>query len=488
MDAARPATLNRHKSMYIPAPASLTPLQPPAPPFQPPPMNRRHSSMNPRRPLRSSPLAGPALSSEGVVDDEDTTPKARPSRIASTPELSSERPGSSMSLYMPRWEGSRGTTPDTSAPDIPPIPPLPAHAQPTISEAPQPSRRASLLSMKSLIRKKSKASVRSAAAPSPSSSVPPPPPGAIAAPVSETHGKKNAIGLDRARARSVTSLPERGARARAPARHNSDADVGALHTPSRATPQDSSWLTHNTYAETPRFSRLGLGSGVVMPVPAKASRRLSREPSSTSMRSVSPSGRASPPHTTPSLSLTRTRSNSSSRESVLSEPPVLHSSAASIASTGSECAPIREEAEEDEGIVIGRRSEQPESHEARRQRSRSEPRSRWGSMRSMRSLSRKAIGDATSAAPASGKRLSFLSFGPGSDNAHELVKPVPLSAKAGGPVGATAMKMEVTLPAQPVPAAPEKVAPRQPEVPKRKNTARRFMRTLSTVGRRQATI
>ncbi|KAI4521883.1 hypothetical protein K525DRAFT_200142 [Schizophyllum commune Loenen D] len=504
MDSARPAALSRHMSMYLPSSTTMTPIHAPSPAFPPQPTNRRHSSMNPRRPLRSSPLAGPALSSEGAVDDDNDTEtiRARPSRISSTPEFSQRAPSL---LYPPSRRESMRTPFNTNASDIPPVPPLPPNltqAPPSPSPTP-PSRRASILSVKSLIRKKSKVSVQSPAAPSPSSSVPKPyaMPATSSAP--DPRASKNSnLGVGRLRTRSATSLPDH-VRPRGPDRRlGSEADVTAPRprTATRA-PQDSSWLTQNTFAETPRFTRLGLGSGVVMPVPAKKARRVSRAPSSTSMREEGNGGRQSPTQSKPSLSLTR--SNSSSRESVLSilsEPPQIHSSATSIASNGSigsigsECAPIREEAEDgdtdadDEGIVIGRRPEARRENSnatARLEQQKEDERRRWNSIKSVKSLGRSRK---TSDAPQ--RRLSVLSTF-GSDDTHGgMVKPVSLGKTTGGPLAAAAVKMEVTLQTSPPTASGKASAPqhKQTEATKPKTTIRRLMRRLSTVGRRQATL
>ncbi|TFK31311.1 hypothetical protein BDQ12DRAFT_694337 [Crucibulum laeve] len=60
----------------------------------PPPFNRRHSfNPNPRRPLRSSPLAGPALGSDGsILETDEASLSCKPSRISSTSDLTSLLP------------------------------------------------------------------------------------------------------------------------------------------------------------------------------------------------------------------------------------------------------------------------------------------------------------------------------------------------------------------------------------------------------------
>ena len=69
-------------------------------------------------------------------------------------------------------------------------------------------------------------------------------------------------------------------------------------TPSRSTsePQVNSWYTANTYDVTPRFSRLGLsGSTVVMPLSPKEHRRLSKNPSLARTNSTSSTSTTTPP-------------------------------------------------------------------------------------------------------------------------------------------------------------------------------------------------
>ncbi|KAF8874862.1 hypothetical protein BD779DRAFT_1678552 [Infundibulicybe gibba] len=91
----------------------------------PSPVNRRHSANS--CPLRSSPLAGPALSSSDRADDSsESQGKFTPSRISSTPELTS--------LRTPSPPGSaQGTPPEEDRP----LPPLPEN--PPRCRAPHPS-------------------------------------------------------------------------------------------------------------------------------------------------------------------------------------------------------------------------------------------------------------------------------------------------------------------------------------------------------------
>ncbi|KAE9406601.1 hypothetical protein BT96DRAFT_222713 [Gymnopus androsaceus JB14] len=204
---------------------------------------RRHSlaPASVRRPLRSSPLAGPALSREGlVIPDENAQGRPKPSRISSTPELASM--SSDFTIY--------------SADHIPPLPsshsgivttPLKAPSAPSLHTPPPspPSRPVSRGSTKSL--------------PALTHATPVPP-----------------------------SFPR------------------ALHRNSSPAVNAESWLTANTYGETPRFSRLSM-SNVVMPMSVKEHRRKSFASVKSSPLRDSTSS--------PFKSIVRTRSGSSGASS-----------------------------------------------------------------------------------------------------------------------------------------------------------------------------
>ncbi|KAJ3929931.1 MAG: hypothetical protein NXY57DRAFT_361648 [Lentinula lateritia] len=191
---------------------------------------RRHSV---HRPLRSSPLAGPALSSEGlVIPDEDVQRRCKPNRISSSPEI-----------------------PSTSSPSIYPadIDHLPLPAITTRPRLHQRNSSPNYLTVPSVSLTKSPSA--------PSLHMPSTPP-------------------------SFSTSPKPSLR---PLYIQSNTSPISTVPPSAPV---GDWLVTNTYAETPRFSRLNMGSNVVMPVPAKEYRRKSI----ASVRSISNiSGHASSP-------------------------------------------------------------------------------------------------------------------------------------------------------------------------------------------------
>ncbi|KAJ4471507.1 hypothetical protein J3R30DRAFT_3710029 [Lentinula aciculospora] len=183
------------------------------PTFPAPPVRR----LSVHRPLRSSPLAGPALSSEGLlVPDEDDQRRCKPSRISSTPDLPVVSPYSSVyptdRLLSPPHSGN------TSRPTLVQRKTSPSYLGiPSVSLAKSPS------------------------APSLHVSSTPP------------------------------SSPNSSSRP--PSRENATSDSSPTPTSPRSAPGD--WLITNSFGDTPRFSRLSMGSNVVMPVPAKEYRRKS---------------------------------------------------------------------------------------------------------------------------------------------------------------------------------------------------------------------
>ncbi|KAF9070400.1 hypothetical protein BDP27DRAFT_625276 [Rhodocollybia butyracea] len=191
---------------------------------------RRHSVRHSVRPLRSSPLAGPALSSEGlVISNEDMQGKAKPSRISSASDLSS----SSTSLYSLDW--------------MDPIPHFPS-----------PPHRGIVMPMFDKRKSSPPGFLAPISASSPSPSLPIPP---------------------------ITPPLTPKASSRPPSRENTKSFPGSAHT---ATPSNfprvlhrnpsseiGDWLSTNTFGETPRFSRVRMGSNVVMPISAKEYRRKS---------------------------------------------------------------------------------------------------------------------------------------------------------------------------------------------------------------------
>ncbi|KAJ3752484.1 hypothetical protein EV360DRAFT_75323 [Lentinula raphanica] len=201
------------------------------------------------RPLRSSPLAGPALSSEGlVIPDEDVQRRCKPSRISSSPEIPSVP--SSSSLY---------PADSLLSPSQPGIPPRPSLAQRNSSPNYQTIPAISLL--------------KSPSAPS-------------------LH---------------IPSTSPSGTPSRSPSRESvsSTSSPPIPNAPRSAPAVPGDWLISNTYGEIPRFSRVNMGSKVIMPVSAKEYRRKSI----SSVRSISnlSTGGPSPP-TSPSGSSTCGRS------------------------------------------------------------------------------------------------------------------------------------------------------------------------------------
>lgn len=226
---------------------------------QQPPMNRRHTAM-PTRPLRSSPLAGPALSSEGVLSDEveNATDNSRP-------ELASvDLPPPSPSIRSPtRSHSSLGLS----------LSPPPSPTSP----APPTRRRASFVNLSRKHRSSSKNEDPSS--PSSSSSH------FLTTPHWVHQGSKSNSDSSHVsvspRPRSLSqNSPPLLTKPGTPSRDNNDSPPAGVEN----------WLTTNTYETTPRFSRLGLGaSSVVLPVSAREykhkERRLSRTSSKTSLSS-----------------------------------------------------------------------------------------------------------------------------------------------------------------------------------------------------------
>ncbi|KIY69931.1 hypothetical protein CYLTODRAFT_452183 [Cylindrobasidium torrendii FP15055 ss-10] len=179
-----------------------------------------------RRPLRSSPLAGPSLNitSDGQITQLapiTTQPGPRPSRISSTPNLTTLKSFSTISDQ--RW---------LSSPNVA----LPARATlPSPPPSPGLSRR----------------------------------PKSRESPIDMTSFNHNPQ-FPRAYYTESQSLPT-----------SPSASSANLH--------DSSWLTANPYDSTPKFSRLSMGKDVVMPVSAKDRRRQSTPaPSATPITITTP--------------------------------------------------------------------------------------------------------------------------------------------------------------------------------------------------------
>ncbi|KAE9408683.1 hypothetical protein BT96DRAFT_913818 [Gymnopus androsaceus JB14] len=241
------------------------------PAFVPSPM-RRHSTApgSIRRPLRSSPLAGPAMSSEGLVvlDEGHQQGKPKPSRISSTPDL----PSVSSDLTMNSTD---------------PIPPLPsAHYLGTVTRS-KFNERKSLPS--GFLSSTSFTPFKSPSAPSLPIPVTPPPSPTKASPRPPSRESTKSLP-----ASTHTTVPPNFPR--------------ALHRNSSPVVNTGNWLTTNTHGETPRFSRFSMASNVVMPVSAKEHRR-------KSLASVKSSPNLRDRAYSPSESIMWTRSGSSGRSS-----------------------------------------------------------------------------------------------------------------------------------------------------------------------------
>ncbi|KAJ7656459.1 hypothetical protein DFH06DRAFT_1411239 [Mycena polygramma] len=203
-----------------------------------------------RKPVRSSPLAGPALSREGAPEGEYL--RSRLVRVSSTPNLHSLRPSDS--------------TP----------PPLPLPASPPAFNG--LSRRASLERPSSFYKIPPRSATFHAQLPSPSLTPPSPSP--------RRHART------RSRSSIVAPMPVFCATSPPPSFPRA---LTAPPSPSRcrtstvplirANPavtfdgwndSEDNWLTSTPYSGTPRFSRLGMAApNVVLPVPARAYQRQS---------------------------------------------------------------------------------------------------------------------------------------------------------------------------------------------------------------------
>ncbi|KAJ3799122.1 hypothetical protein GGU11DRAFT_529946 [Lentinula aff. detonsa] len=189
------------------------------PPFPVPSPVRRLSV---HRPLRSSPLAGPALSSEGlVIPDEDNQRRCKPSRISSSPELPSV--SSYSSIYAKDCLSS-----------------------PHLEIAPRPR----------LNQRNSS-------------------PSYLAVPDTSLSKSPSASSLH-IPLTSASSAPTSRSSPRPPSREGATPVSPATPTLPRSAPAVSGeWLITNTFGEIPRFSRVNMGPKVVMPVSAKEYRRKS---------------------------------------------------------------------------------------------------------------------------------------------------------------------------------------------------------------------
>ncbi|KAJ7022088.1 hypothetical protein C8F04DRAFT_1138964 [Mycena alexandri] len=240
-------------------------------------LHRRHSLILTRKPLRSSPLAGPALSSEGNPEEEAVA--IRRIRRSSTPNL-----------------------PSLVRPDPPPpIPPLP-----TSSASKRLSKRASFIELvKRPLGQKhappplplvpppyatsptSPSSAGSSIIRTPPSPPPPSPrrrshvrsPSAMIAPMSTPDVSSTfSIPPNFPRALTGPSSSRRTSTIPLPSANTSDPSdpIYGVTTSRSGLLSDENWLTAMPYETIPRFSRLSLAaSNVVLPISARDARRKS---------------------------------------------------------------------------------------------------------------------------------------------------------------------------------------------------------------------
>ncbi|KDQ54095.1 hypothetical protein JAAARDRAFT_38711 [Jaapia argillacea MUCL 33604] len=297
--------------------SSLTPLQPahttqptyhspqpyirslspsPRPPMSLTPSSRRHTMMVPTRPtgarpLRSSPLAGPAVSASDNTDDKK---RYKPSRIASTPDLATLRsPASAGSLHSAYASDSTSKVPFKRRPAssanvaeyfdascaASSSTHTHAHTSPTSSDHSSsssssiPTSTSTLPSQSSsstsLSRSSSKSSLSKRKSLTKRFSL------------TFSHTSRNGKEKEEDPIEEIPAVPPIPSWVR----QNSS---GSLHkplppapltrNPSSQTSLDAkkaaaadNWLLQNTYAQTPKFSRLSLAAqGVVMPVSANS--------------------------------------------------------------------------------------------------------------------------------------------------------------------------------------------------------------------------
>ncbi|KAF8963501.1 hypothetical protein BDZ97DRAFT_1919746 [Flammula alnicola] len=240
-----------------------------------------------RKPLRSSPLAGPALSNDrSVVSLADSDPAPRPSSSASMRNISEMLPTQPLSCHL-RSKSSQSVTRPNSRKSIYPPSPSPS-PQPHLS--PQHSSSGSNVTP----ARSSRRLVKVRKIERPPSVVHPP--------------RETTVHMEGVSAPSLPDLLDPSAAIRLEYcfcgtifLHASERKYGS-HGPGETqsilkptAPVDNSWYVHSPYDITPKFSRLSLAApNVVMPVSAKQHRKqLSRATSVRSTNNTS-SGSATP--------------------------------------------------------------------------------------------------------------------------------------------------------------------------------------------------
>lgn len=255
-----------------------------------------------RRPLPSSPLAGPVLSSDTSVvgiEAKDDISGGRAS-TSSTPSLTSH---SQSRLH----HGPCKRSPILSSPS-----------------SPSPQKAPAIFSSRRLSFRNFVGARKPKMTKSPPSSPPRPKPIQGSHPFNIRSTALEVPPNPYTSLRGVSNAPEAGT------------GVQVLGSPTHATPPadpSDHWMTANPYAATPRFSRLGMSaSNVVLPISAREYRRTSRKasrasmtPSSSTSTSIIGVGTSSISstrlsHSSPSLTFTTSSSSASSRESLALSP------------------------------------------------------------------------------------------------------------------------------------------------------------------------
>ncbi|XP_006455482.1 hypothetical protein AGABI2DRAFT_121403 [Agaricus bisporus var. bisporus H97] len=263
----------------------------PSTPTSPRFLGHRHSMYaTGRRPLRPSPLAGPAFRIDEPIEEVDEEKNQLshlpgPSRVLSTPNLATlitppprlrhagpkgvecaQERFSHVSISSPFAKPSKRSlsliAKRRNSEMVPPLHPLPPLSSPLLQ-----SRSASSVSPRyhyypttcDMGNKNEKEPLA-------------PPPVALQRP-------KSVHGYPTIRHKPIIPIPEQ------------QLDHQCIIAPARTRdPRDNSWFTANTYQVTPKFTRLGLAaSGVVLPVSAKKYKKLSYHSSRSSLNTGAPS-------------------------------------------------------------------------------------------------------------------------------------------------------------------------------------------------------
>jgi len=227
----------------------------------------RRSLVGVCKPLRSSPLAGSVLQADETIVQVKETPKLKPSRIVSTPDLAS------ILIPPPVAKRSRPRTAEGSQNIFPTSVPLPTSPD-TIKESAVSHAFYSGNSAKQasthLGRSASSAQSSFSAFPTP----------AVCPPTSKAGSTPHLRAAFRSSPHTVcptTTTP--------PPLSSSKKPSAGCSSSVHPNSGDTSWLIANPYEITPKFTRLGLASPhVVLPLCAREHRRLARQNSKSSVK------------------------------------------------------------------------------------------------------------------------------------------------------------------------------------------------------------